>query len=81
MSSAGRDRTGQEGTGGDSIDNLSPSLWLLAWLGSALAEVCQHFYIFCQKIVNCKGGGMGRWDCDFQTLPTVRFLTSGRGGG
>ena len=35
------------GTGGqdrgqlDSIDNLSQSLWLLAWLGSALAEVCQ----------------------------------------
>ena len=25
----------------DYIENLSPSLWLLAWLGSALAEVCQ----------------------------------------
>ena len=24
---------GREGTGRDSIDNLSPSLWLLAWLG------------------------------------------------
>ena len=39
--------TGREGTGGDgraqrdSIDNLSPRFWLLAWLGSALAEVCQ----------------------------------------
>ena len=34
--------TGRHGMGGDSIDNLSPSLWLLAWLGSALAEVCQY---------------------------------------
>ena len=36
--------TGGHGTGRDrrdSIDNLSPGLWLLAWLGSALAEVCQ----------------------------------------
>ena len=40
MSFAGQDKDG-DGTGGDSIDNLSPSLWLLAWLGSALAEVCQ----------------------------------------
>ena len=37
------DGMGGHGTGGDSIDNLSPSLWLLAWLGSALAEVCQFF--------------------------------------
>ena len=37
--------TGPHGTGHDSIDNLSPSLWLLAWLGLALAEVCQ--YILC----------------------------------
>ena len=39
----GRAREGRarEGTGGDSIDNLSPGLWLLAWLGSARAEVCQ----------------------------------------
>ena len=37
----GRHGTGRHGTGRDSIDNLSPSLWLLTWLGSALAEVCQ----------------------------------------
>ena len=30
-----------DGTGRGSIDNLSPSFWLLAWLGSVLAEVCQ----------------------------------------
>ena len=30
-----------QGTGRNSIDNLSPGLWLLAWLGSAMAEVCQ----------------------------------------
>ena len=28
----------------DYIDNLSLSLWLLAWLGSALAEVCQLYF-------------------------------------
>ena len=35
----------QDGTGRDTcdnIDNLSLGLWLFAWLGSALAEVCQH---------------------------------------
>ena len=31
----------QDGHTCDNIDNLSLSLWLLAWLGSALAEVCQ----------------------------------------
>ena len=42
MSSAGQEGMGGEGREQyDSIDNLSPSLWLLAWLGSALAEVCQ----------------------------------------
>ena len=37
----------------DSIDNLSPSLWLLAWLGSALAEVFQYylFTLYMVKIV------------------------------
>ena len=44
MSSAAGQGMGGHGTGGDSIDNLSPSLWHLAWLGSALAEVCQFFY-------------------------------------
>ena len=38
-----------EGTGRDSIDNLSPSLWLLAWLGSALAEVCQKCVFWLQS--------------------------------
>ena len=42
MSSAGWQARGREGMGCDSIDNLSPSLWPLAWLGSALAEVCQY---------------------------------------
>ena len=45
MSCAGRagDWRAGQGTGHDSIDNLSLGLWLLAWLGSALAEVCQLF--------------------------------------
>ena len=43
-----RTGTGRDGTGtgrdtSDNIDNLSLGLWLLAWLGSALAEVCQFF--------------------------------------
>ena len=43
MSCAGRagdgQGTGRDGTGRDSIDNLSLSLWLLAWLGSAFLRV------------------------------------------
>ena len=42
MSFAGGQGTAGEGTGRDSIDNLSPSFWLLAWFGLALAEVCQY---------------------------------------
>ena len=50
MSCAGQDGTAGHSRGQhDSIDNLSPSLWLLAWLGSALAEVCQ------------KGGYINTW--------------------
>ena len=37
----GRQGTAGHGTGRDSIDNLSQSFGLLAWLGSAFAEVCQ----------------------------------------
>ena len=37
----GRHGAGRHGDTSDYIDNLRPSLWLLAWLGSALAEVCQ----------------------------------------
>ena len=50
--SAGRDGTGraQHGDTTDNIENLSPGLWLLAWLGSARAEVCQlllnHYLTF-----------------------------------
>ena len=42
MSSAGGQGRGGDGRAQrDSIDNLSPRFWLLSWLGSALAEVCQ----------------------------------------
>ena len=43
-----QDGMGQHGMGrdiSDYIENLSPNLWLWAWLGSGKAEVCQFLYL------------------------------------
>ena len=46
-----RVRFGSGSVQSDYIENLSPSLWLLAWLGSALAEVCQLASNLCTPII------------------------------
>ena len=53
----GRQGRAGQGTGRDSIDNLSLGLWLLAWLGSALAEVCQQAQLSSDK----PQGACGFW--------------------
>ena len=71
MSCAGGDG---RGTGRGSIDNLSPSFWLLAWLVFALALVCKFKVMFCKNrhiFFNCALDVSDDLSAKFASLLTV----------